>query len=417
MEFPQMIRIDQDFDAPVVEDVHEAVLSEVARLKLGRKISSGQTAAVACGSRGVTNYASIVQATIEALKKLGLEPFIVPAMGSHGSSTAEGQVDILRHRGISEVSMGAPIRSSLDVIAIGETRDRVPVFMDRHAAQADHVVLVNRIKAHTDFQGEVGSGLLKMLAVGLGKPRGAATYHQAIFSHGYSETILSFARTHLQFGKLLFGVGSIENAYGQTARIVALPPESLIEEEAALLEVAKQLAPRLPFESADVLVIDEMGKEISGTGFDTNVVGRIQQPQFSGEPISPQVKRIVVCDLTDDSYGNALGVGHADFITQCLADKIDRGALYSNAIAALQPEPAKIPLTLANDREAIEIAMRSVGRIPIESLRLIRIRNTMALGEVDVSEAYRDEVGSRTDLTIRSVAAMQFDTQGNLPAF
>ncbi len=417
MEFPQMIRIRQEFDAPVVTDIHQAVLSEVARLKLQRKISSGQTAAVACGSRGVTHYASIVLATIEALKKLGLEPFIVPAMGSHGSSTAEGQEDVLRHSGISEASMGAPIHSSLDVVAIGETRDRVPVYMDRHAAQADHVVLVNRIKAHTDFQGEVGSGLLKMLAVGLGKPRGAATCHQAIFSHGYSETIRSLARAHLQVGKLLFGIGSIENAYGQTARIVALPPESLIEDEATLLETAKQLAPRLPFESADVLVIDEMGKEISGTGFDTNVVGRIQQPLLSEEPISPRVKRIVVCDLTENSYGNALGVGLADFITQRLADKIDQPALYVNAIAALQPERARIPLTLANDREAIEIAMRSVGRIPIESLKLIRIQNTMALGEVDVSEAYRDEVDSRTDLTIRSEAAMRFDTQGNLPAF
>jgi hypothetical protein len=222
----------------------------------------------------------------------------------------------------------------------------------------------------------------------------------------------------LRSGKILFGVGVIENAYGQTARIEALSAEALVAEEGALLKVAKQLAARLPFDSVDVLVIDEMGKEISGTGFDTNMVGRIQQPLLSSEPASPHVKRVVVCDLTENSYGNALGVGIADFITRRLADKIDRRALYANALAAQSPEHARLPLTLPCDREVIEAAIQSVGMIPSEQLKIMRIKNTMQLGEVELSEAYRAQVRVREDLSVISDSqTMQFDTEGNLPPF
>jgi hypothetical protein len=374
--------------------------------------------AIGCSSRGINNFASIVKATTESLLQMNLKPFIFPAMGSHGAASSAGQKKVLENYGISEDTMGVPIKSSLDVVQIGKTEDHIPVYIDKFANAADHIVLINRIKHHTEFDSDIESGLMKMMAIGFGKKIGATIYHKAIMVHGYPKIIKSVARIVLQSEKVLFGVGIVENSLNQTSKIGVLRPHELEEKEKELLLEAKRLATRLPFEDIDVLIIDEMGKDISGTGFDTKVVGRILMPLVVSEPDSPRVKRIVVCDLTKDTEGNADGVGIADFVTQRLVDKIDLNALYINAIAGAEPEHAKIPLTLKNDQEAIEVAIGSVGIIPQEELKIMRIKNTMRLSEVEVSEAYRNEILKREDLEIVEEAiSMDFDKNGNLISF
>ena len=418
MDFPKMFRVRQKFEAPAIDDIPREIALQVSRLGLEKRVRPGQTVAVACGSRGIANYSTIVQATVNSLQQLGLEPFIVPAMGSHGAATAEGQKRVLEHYGISEERIGAPIRSSLEVVQIGETEDGIPVFLEKLASEADRVVPINRIKSHTDFDYEIESGLMKLMAIGLGKQKGAATYHQAILTYGYPRVILTVARKILESGRILCGVATVENGLAQTSQIAVVRPEELEQREKELLKEAKRLEARLPFEEADILIIDEMGKDISGTGFDTKVVGRIHMPLVTREPEAPRVKRIVVCDLSENSEGNAVGVGIADFVTRRLVDKIDFDALYMNAISGVSPEQAKIPVTLKDDREAIEVAIKSVGLILCEKLKIIRIKNTKHLGEVDISQAYEEELPDRDDLEIISERRpMAFDQQGYLEPF
>lgn len=418
MEFPKMLRIRQYFEAPTLNNIHNEVVSRIESVISSSTIREGQTVAIGCSSRGIKNFASIVKATTESLLQMNLKPFIFPAMGSHGAASSAGQKKVLENYGISEDTMGVPIKSSLDVVQIGKTEDHIPVYIDKFANAADHIVLINRIKHHTEFDSDIESGLMKMMAIGFGKKIGATIYHKAIMVHGYPKIIKSVARIVLQSEKVLFGVGIVENSLNQTSKIGVLRPHELEEKEKELLLEAKRLAARLPFEDIDVLIIDEMGKDISGTGFDTKVVGRILMPLVVSEPDSPRVKRIVVCDLTKDTEGNADGVGIADFVTQRLVDKIDLNALYINAIAGAEPEHAKIPLTLKNDQEAIEVAIGSVGIIPQEELKIMRIKNTMRLSEVEVSEAYRNEILKREDLEIVEEAkSMEFDKNGNLISF
>jgi hypothetical protein len=376
VDFPRMLRVRQKFEAPVIQDIPRELALRVNRLGLEENVRRGQTAAVACSSRGIANYGAIVEATVRSLQELGLEPFIAPAMGSHGSATPEGQKRVLENYGISEERTGVPVRSSLEVVEIGKTEDHIPVFLDKLAWEADHIVPINRIKSHTDFEYEIESGLMKLMAIGLGKQKGAAICHQAILTHGYPRIILTVARKILQSGKILFGVGIVENGYAQTAQFGVVGPGELEEREKDLLKEAKKLEAHLPFEDVDILIIDEMGKDISGTGFDTKVVGRIHMPLVTKEPETPRVKRIVVCDLSQKAEGNADGVGMADFVTQRLVNKIDLDALYMNAITGVEPEHAKIPIALKHDREAIEVAMTSVGLVPPEKLRMIRVKET-----------------------------------------
>ena len=377
-----------------------------------------RSVAVACSSRGLANYSTIVKAVVSFLKKLKLEPFLIPAMGSHGAATAAGQKRVLEHLGIDEAQVDAPIRSSLEIVQIGKTGEGITVYMDRLASEADHIVLINRIKKHTEFEHEFESGLLKMMAIGLGKQEGAAAYHEAMLTYGYPAVILAVARKVMLHANLLFGVGTVENGYGQTARIGVGLKESIEEMEKELFVFAKACAPALPFDEADIILIDEMGKEISGTGFDTKVVGRIGLPLVSPEPERPTIKRIVVSDLTEGSAGNAVGVGIADIITRRLFDKIDMDALNMNTITGVCPEMGKIPLTVKDDIEAIDIAIKCVGLIPREKLKIMRIKNTALLSEVDVSEAYEDEIAGRDDLEmITPKREMDFDPAGYLKPF
>ena len=418
MEYPQMIRVRQTFDDTTLDNVSEEINTQLSNLKLETAVKPGQTAAVACSSRGIYNYGAIIKAVISYLKQLKLEPFIIPAMGSHGAATAAGQKRVLEHLGIVEEEVGAPIRSSLEVLRIGETEDHLPVFLDKLASEADHIVLINRIKKHTEFDHEFESGLLKMMAIGLGKQEGAAAYHEAMLTFGYPRVILTVARKIMQSANVLFGVGVVENGYGQTAQMGICRSDDILEMEKRLFKNAKQFAPALPFEEADIIIIDEMGKDISGTGFDTKVVGRIGLPLVAAEPKSPRIKRIVVCDLTEGSEGNAVGVGIVDIITRRLLDKIDMDALNINTITGVCPEMGKIPLTVKNDREAVEIAIKCVGLIPKDKLKVMRIKNTALLSEVDVSQAYQEELAKRSDLeVVMGKRTMGFDTDDNLLPF
>ncbi|MGD8298862.1 MAG: lactate racemase domain-containing protein, partial [Desulfobacterales bacterium] len=318
MEYPHMIRVRQRFDDTILENVAEEIDARLADLNLETAIKPGQSVAIACSSRGIDNYGVIVKAVITYLKQFKLEPFIIPAMGSHGAATAAGQKRVLAHLGVVEEDVGAPIRSSLEVMRIGKTEDHLTVYLDKLASAADHIVLINRIKKHTEFEHEFESGLLKMMAIGLGKQEGAAAYHEAMLSLGYPRVILTVARKIMQSTNVLFGVGVVENGYGQTAQIGIGRSDDILEMEKGLFKKARQFAPALPFDEADILIIDEMGKDISGTGFDTKVVGRIGFPLVAAEPTSPRIKRIMVCDLTEGSEGNAVGVGIVDIITQRL---------------------------------------------------------------------------------------------------
>ena len=413
-----MIRVRQTFDNTKLDNIIKEMNTQLADLKLKSAIKPGQSVAVACSSRGIDNYGMIVKAVITYLKQFKLEPFIIPAMGSHGAATAAGQERVLAHLGIVEEEVGAPIRSSLEVIRIGKTEDHLTVYLDKLASAADHIVLINRIKKHTEFEHEFESGLLKMMAIGLGKQEGAAAYHEAMLSLGYPRVILTVAAKIMQSANVLFGVGVVENGYGQTAQIGIGRSADILEMEKSLFKKARQFAPALPFDEADILIIDEMGKDISGTGFDTKVVGRIGLPLVAAEPTSPRIKRIMVCDLTEGSEGNAVGVGIVDIITQRLLDKIDMDALNINTITGVCPEMGKIPLTMKNDREAVEIAIKCVGLIPKDKLKIMRIKNTAQLSEVDVSEAYQEELAKRSDLkVVMEKKAMAFDTDGNLLPF
>lgn len=418
MDFPHMMRIRQTFDDTALDDIPGEITGQLANLKLESSVKKGQTVAVACSSRGLANYGIIVKAVVSFLKQLKLDPFLIPAMGSHGAATAAGQKRVLEHLGIDEEDVAALIRSSLEIVQIGETENHIPVYLDKLASEADHIVLINRIKKHTEFEHEFESGLLKMMAIGLGKQEGAATYHEAMLTYGYPGVILAVARKVMQDANLLFGVGTVENGYGQTARIGVGLKENIEEMEKELLTSAKAYAPSLPFDEADIILIDEMGKEISGTGFDTKVVGRIGLPLVTPEPERPKIKRIVVSDLTEGSAGNAVGVGIADIITRRLLDKIDMDALNMNTITGVCPEMGKIPLTVKNDYEAIEIAIKCVGLIPREKLKIMRIKNTALLSEVEISEAYEDEISKREDLEVLSPKReMEFDAAGNLRPF
>ena len=418
MDFPHMMRIRQTFDDTALDDIPGEIARQLANLKLESSVKKGQTVAVACSSRGLANYGIIVKVVVSCLKQLKLDPFLIPAMGSHGAATAAGQKHVLEHLGILEEDVAAPIRSSLETVQIGETEDHIPVYLDKLASEADHLVLINRIKKHTEFEHEFESGLLKMMAIGLGKQKGAATYHEAMLTYGYPGVILAVARKVMQHANLLFGVGTVENGYGQTARIGVGLKENIEEMEKELFKSAKAYAPSLPFDEADIIFIDEMGKEISGTGFDTKVVGRIGLPLVTSEPDHPRIKRIVVSDLTEGSEGNAVGVGIADIITQRLLNKIDMDALNMNTITGVCPEMGKIPLTVKNDYEAIEIAIKCVGLIPREKLKIMRIKNTALLSEVEISQAYEDAVAKRDDLEMVSPKReMDFDATGYLRPF
>ena len=417
MELPRMIRVKQRFEAPVINNLPTAITAELDRVDVASIVGKGSSVAVTAGSRGVADIAVIVKATVDYLKRIGVKPFIVPAMGSHGGATAEGQREVLAHYGITEESMGVPIKATMDVVEIGQTADKLPVFLDRYAAQADYILPLNRIKAHTDFSGSIESGLMKIMAIGLGKQKGANTYHRASVHYGFEHVITTVGSLVLGTGKVAFGIGLIENAYEQTAKVVALRSDEMISGERELLIESKALMGRLPFDTLDFLIVDYMGKNISGTGMDTNIIGRRMQT-LGIEPEKPRILRIFVRDVTDASDGNATGIGLADFSTTRLVEKIDRHATYMNGITGLAPQKSRIPFHYDTDREAIEIALQTIGLTSPEQASVIRIENTLKLTEVDISESLLEAAKMRSELEIiGKLSSFEFDSAGNLLPF
>jgi len=408
---PRMIRVRQTFPRPRVADVPAAVAQALA--EAGVPIKRGDTVAVGAGSRGIANIDTVVGATVRWLRDLGARPFVFPAMGSHGGGTPEGQLAVLEHYGITEATMGCPIRATMEVGQVGEALG-LPVWLDRYAAEADWIGLVNRIKPHTDFKGSIESGLFKMMTIGLGKWKGAVQYHRANVNHGYETVITAVGREMLAKARIAFGVGVVENGYDETERIEAFNAQDLEAGERRLLKDAREWMARLPFGSIDVLLVEEMGKNISGAGMDTNVIGRPSNPH-EPFPADPKILWIVALDLTDDSYGNAVGIGNADFTTRRLVEKIDMKPTLINAITACAPNGAKIPPTYDTDREAVEAALSCIGLTPPERARVVRIKNTLMLGEIEVSEAFGPELARRPELaTIAGPAELAFDPAGRI---
>jgi hypothetical protein len=398
-------------DGPVCTDIEAAVAREIRRS--GLLLRPGSRIAIAVGSRGIANLDRIVRAAAACIRGAGGKPFIVPAMGSHGGATAEGQARVLAGYGITEETVGVPVVSSMETVLIPSAGLDNKVFMDRAACEADGIVLVNRIKPHTDFHGSYESGLVKMAVIGLGKHAAAAELH-SFGANGLRERIPLTFRAIVETGKILLGLGVVENACDETIRIEAVPGKRILEREPALLDLARRNMPCLPAENIDVLIVDRMGKEISGVGMDTNIIGRIRIIGQE-EPASPRITMIAVSGLTPHSYGNAIGIGLADVITRKLYDAIDFNAMYVNARTSRFLERVKVPFIAENDEDAFKVALNACGKISPGAVRIVRIRDTLHLAEVQVSEAVYHEIKGNAELVKQ--AEEIFDEKGNLREF
>ncbi len=416
MSFPKVVKVRQEFPRPRVEDAEQALREQFDKEEIASRIEPGMEVAITAGSRGIANIDRILRSLVTLLKDAGATPFIVPAMGSHGGATAEGQVEILESLGVTEESVGAEIRSSMETVEIGETERGTTVYMDRHAAEADGVIICGRIKLHTDFRGEIESGLCKMASIGLGKHEQALNLH-AYGVEGIKDFMLEVAGHVFDSGKVLFGLGIVENAYEETAMLEAIPPEKIMEREKDLLKESAKLMPKLPVSDIDVLFVDELGKNYSGTGMDTNVIGRFRLLGVE-EPEKPEIKYIIVGDVSDASHGNATGVGLADFTTSRLFESIDYRAMNQNILTSTFVERAKVPMILDNDRETLEAAIRCNWGVAPEETRFVRIPNTLELRHVYLSENLVEEALENGNAeVIEEACEMQLDKDRNFVSF
>lgn len=410
---PDMIQVRQRFSNPTVEDVdlavHKAFTTESSKVKWPE---SGEIAVVV-GSRGISDIDTITRAVVAELRSRGYRPFIVPGMGSHGGATAAGQREVLESLGVTEALVGAPIRASMEVVQVGTLSSGLPVYIDRLAYAADGIVVINRIKAHTAFRGPYESGIVKMIAIGLGKQLGAESCHKLGFGH-MAKHIVEVTELALQTGKILAGVAVIENAYDHVTDIQVLPATEILAREPALLEVAKRNMPRILVDEFDVLVVDEIGKDISGDGMDPNIMGRYPTPFASG---GPNITRICVRRLTDRTHGNANGIGAADTTTKQVLAAIDFDKTYPNAITSTIITPVKLPMVLDNDKLAIQAAVKTSNVLREDAVRLVHIRTTLRLDVIRVSPSLLPTLTNRADIEVLSApAAWEFDSTGALNA-
>jgi hypothetical protein len=410
-----MVRVRQNFPRPRVENIPTAVRSSLDKLALGRTIKPGQSVALTAGSRGIANIPLILKSVVQYLRDLGVQPYLVPAMGSHGGATAAGQRELIESYGITEEFVGAPIRASMDVVELGRTPEGWPVFLDRHASEADHIGVVGRVKPHTSYHGPIESGLLKMMMIGLGKRQGAAHYHRVLMEQPYDLVVRSVSRVMRAQAPIAFGVGIVENGYDETALIEAALPADFEPVEERLLTHAREWLARLPFHEADVLIIDEIGKEISGSGMDTNIVGRkraLRGQEIAGQPA---MRYIFIRGLSAHTHGNACGIGFADFTTTRLVKAMNYEATVINCLTSGYPEGANIPVHFATDRQVIDAALAIMGTRPAEKGRIMHIRNTLQVEEVEVSEPCLQELERANDFDIiQGPYELDFGSDGNL---
>jgi len=415
-DYPHIFRVRQSFPTPRVEDIPSEVESQLSRLSLGDEVQSNQTVAITVGSRGIANIPVIIKAIVDHLIQLGAQPFIVPAMGSHGGGTAEGQWDMLETLGVTEQACGCPIRSSMETAIVCQAAEGFPVHFDGHAYEADHVVVCGRVKPHTNFVGDIESGLMKMMLIGLGKHEGAKIYHRAIKDYSFAQIVRSVAQEVLAKCKILAGVAVVENGYDETAKIEAVRPSEFEQQEKELLQLAKQWMPRLPFDSGHILLIDQIGKNISGTGMDTNVVGRKFGCHKPGPDEYPKIQNLVIRSLTEETHGNATGVGLAEFCRSRVLQQCNVAITRLNCYTGGHAVGAMMPLDYQTDREILDVTMPLIGLTDPPNAKLMWIRNTLDVAEVECSAAYLDEARQRSDLeVIREPGPLPLDPNGNLP--
>jgi hypothetical protein len=414
VELPRMIRVKQKFETPTEDDVAGAVLKQFENPEIRNRIKPGMRIAVGCGSRGIANIAVCVSTVISQLKALGAEPFIFPAMGSHGSASAEGQISVLKKLGISEETMGVPIKSSMDVVQLGVTETGgMPVYFDKNADEADAVIVVCRIKAHTNFRAPVESGIIKMLVIGAGKIAGATSIHSQGFEL-FHELLPQAGKVIMAKKNFLFGVAMVENANEDTALVEIVPAEKVLDREPELLAMSMKLMPKLQFDGFDVLIVDRMGKNISGTGMDTNIIGRNSRDTVWER--KPAIKKIAVLGLTPETDGNASGANAADVVTMRFYREYDPAKTYANVIAATLLDGGQIPMIMNTDKGAVQLAIKTVQRTLPKDVTVVHIPNTLEIVNIDVSENLLPYIEAHPDKfeVIGELAPLDFDADGNL---
>lgn len=413
---PKMVRIRQNFDRSHIpmEDIASTVQKELDREDLGGKIKPGMKIAITCGSRGMTNNALMARAMVDFVKSKGAEPYIVAAMGSHGGATAEGQTQILKDYGITEEAMGCPVKSSMETVQIGLSGVRKqPVFVDKNASEADGILLFNRIKPHTSFRGPYESGLMKMMAIGLGKQKGAESIHHQSPAIMH-ELVEEYGRTILENCPILGGIAVIENAYDDTYLIKGLTPQEIIDEEPKLKEISYKTIAHLLFDECDVLVVDKIGKNISGDGMDPNISGRFVLPQYCSGGIDAE--KVVILDITDETHGNAQGIGLAEVTTRRLVNRMKLEMTYPTGVTNTFLHLMKIPMIMDNDREALQLALMCCPEAEDhDHMKMIRIPNTAHIGEIEISEGLLPQAKANPNIEILTdLYDLPFDSEGNL---
>lgn len=413
MTYPDMAVVKQKLYSSGINDIPAAVLSALSAFTISDMVKPGKTVAVAVGSRGINRIDSVVYHCLKFFKNKGLKPFIVPAMGSHGGATAKGQRDVLAKLGITESTMGTPICSEMDVVQVGKLSNGLKIFFSKKALEADYIVVINRIKPHTKFRAEIESGLCKMLTIGLGKAQGATEFHRRAVQHTF-KVIEDAATFIINQGRILFGLALLEDGRGDLMYVEAILPSSIVERDKILLKEARAAMGRIPFDYLDILIVDFIGKDISGIGMDSNITGRHRDivGDFS---ISPHVKRIFVRDLSPASNGNGNGIGLADITTKRLVDSLDIQKTNINALTAISPEKAAIPIYFDTDRKSLDVCARTIGLDSIAKARIVRIKDTASLELLQVSKALELEVLSNPNLElITPWQPFEFDEDDNL---
>lgn len=410
----RLVRVRQNFPKRALDDVAASVRATLEDADWTRQVAAGSRIAIGAGSRGIQNIDVIVKATVDFWKSRDCKPFIIPVMGSHGAATAEGQADVLHHYGITEEAMGAPIVSSLDVVTVGHTPEGIEVSMDKQAFEADGVMLCSRVKWHTDFEGGLESGVHKMMAIGLGKWAGAKRYHTWALRLGMEQVIRAVGQVVLSTGKMLGGIAILEDAWHNTAQVTAVGAAGMVEEEEKLLALTKSWKANIPAKEIDLLIVDEIGKTFSGAGMDTKVVNRSVDGPNVWKDV-PFVRRLFVRELSNKSYGNAIGIGFADITTDRLVDAIDYNATWVNGLTSSTTQPCSTPMHFATDRDCVEKILATCGRLDTADASIVWIPNTMDIGECLVSENLLDEVAQNPEVeVIGEPQAIEFDDAGNL---
>ncbi|HXS96662.1 MAG TPA: hypothetical protein VN736_18805 [Candidatus Limnocylindrales bacterium] len=413
MQFPRLCLVRQTFPDRRIADVPAEVRKQLAASGFASRVKPSGRVAIGVGSRGIHNIASIARSVVQFWKDAGMQPFIFPAMGSHGAASAAGQADVLAHYGITAESMGCPLISQLEVVSLGKTADGIEAFMDKLAYDSDGVMLVGRVKWHTDFAGKIESGLFKMMAIGLGKFAGAQRYHTYAYRLGLEHVIRSVGRQVLKSGKILGGLAIMEDANHNTARLDAVPVELMEQREEENLALVKSWMARIPCD-LDVLILDEIGKNISGAGMDTKVVNRGVNGQYNPWDTAPNIERIFIRDLSEHTYNSAVGLGMADVVTDRLVNRTDWNPTYINSLTANTPAAVRTPIHYRTDRECLERIAPTVGKVDLSQVTFGWIRNTMELGRLGISENLRSRLEKLPNVEIEATVEMDFDGEGNL---